>query len=330
MAARDYYEVLGVARTAGQDEIQRAYRALARRYHPDINGDPDAEQRFSEITEAYHALSDPEQRARYDRLARSSGRSAAAPRGRRVHVNTGPFVRTGLGDPIGPGFGGAGFGSGGFGSGGLGGFDRFGGFGPVGTEDLLGTWPRRGPTTERALEVEAELSVEEVYQGGQRRITVSASPRPHTYDVTIPAGVVDGQRIRLPAHWPTGGGPQRDIDLLVRLAPHPRYRVEGRDVTVQVPVAPWEAALGATIPVTTPLGTARVDLPPGSSSGRRLRLRGRGLPNPGGAAGDLFAEVKIVVPAETTPAEADLFRQLAAASTFDPRAPHPPEAPGGA
>jgi curved DNA-binding protein len=140
--------------------------------------------------------------------------------------------------------------------------------------------------------------------------------------VTIPAGVTEGQRIRLAGQGGQGigGGPPGDLYLVVRLLPHPRYRVNGRDLTVELPMSPWEAALGATVPVETPAGTAQVNVPAGSSSGRKLRLRGRGLPNPRGGAGDLYAEVRVMVPPHLSRAERKLFEQLAEKSTFDPRA----------
>ncbi len=319
---RDYYQALGVARTASQEEIQRAYRTLARRYHPDINKEPGAEDRFKEITEAYEVLSDPDHRARYDRFGAAWRQvpedydpragahfGAGQSGGRRVYVDTGGFA--------GPGFGGPGFGGGG------------GGLGEVDLEDLLGGFfPSggagfgRGGVPGADSEAEIELSVEDAYTGGRRSITLNTSTGSRNYEVNIPPGVTDGQRIRLAGQGATGsgGGPAGDLYLVVRLAPHPLYRVQGRDVTVEVPVTPWEAALGGSIPVPTPAGTTRVDLPAGSSSGRRLRLRGRGMPNPRGAAGDLYAEVKIVVPATLSPTERDLFGRLAAESGFDPRA----------
>lgn len=334
MASRDYYEVLGVARTASQEEIQRAYRTLARRFHPDVNKDPGAEDRFKEITEAYQVLSESEERKRYDRFGpafrqvppddeRARGGSpfgAGHGTGRRVYVNTGPFG--------GAGFGGTDFGSMGFGGTGEAGFGEAG-FGGVDLDDLLGGLFQRGGSGGRGgrvpgadTEAEIELSVEDAYIGGRRRISLDMPSGPRSYEVNIPAGVTDGQRIRLAGQGAagSGGGPRGDLFLLVRLAPHPLFRVEGRDITVEVPVAPWEAVLGASIPVPTPAGPAQVELPPGSSSGRRLRLRGRGLPSPRGGPGDLYAEIKIVVPAKPTPAEQALFTQLAAESQFDPRA----------
>lgn len=320
--AQDYYQVLGVPRTASQEEIQRAYRTLARRFHPDINKEPGAEDRFKEITEAYEVLSDPDHRARYDRFgpawrqvpddydARAGAPFGAGPGGgRRVYVNTGGFG--------GPGFGDAGLGG------------TSGGFGGVDLEDLLDSFRRaggagvgRGGAPGADSEAEIELSVEDAYTGGRRRITLNTATGSRSYEVTIPAGISDGQRIRLAGQGASGsgGGPSGDLYLVVHLASHPIYRVRGRDITVEVPVAPWEAALGASIPVPTPAGAVRVDLPAGSSSGRRLRLRGRGMPNPRGTPGDLYAEVKIVVPATLSPAERDLFQRLATESTFDPRA----------
>jgi curved DNA-binding protein len=311
----DYYQVLGVDRSASQQDIQRAYRRLARRFHPDINSQPGAEERFKQIGEAYEVLSDEKKRARYDRLGPAwrqvpedyggpvpgAGPFTGAGGGRRVYVNTG-----------GGGFDDAGFGGVGFDDllGGLFG-GRTGGFG-------RGT---RVPAPGADTEAEIELPVEDAYTGGRRRITLQTATGPLSFEVNIPAGVSDGQRIRLAGQGAAGagGGPRGDLYLVVRLAPHPRYRVDGRDITVDLPVAPWEAALGAGVPVDTPGGPVHVQVPAGSSSGRRLRLRGRGMPDPRGQAGDLYAEVRIVVPAQPGEAERKLWQQLAAASRFDPR-----------
>jgi curved DNA-binding protein len=332
MAARDFYEVLGIARDADEEEIQRAYRVLVRRYHPDVNRQPGAEARLKEITEAYRVLSDPELRARYDRFgprfrevpqdAEPTGSPFGGGRGGagRVRVDTGPFGGRGLGDP---GFRGAGFPRADYiGSG----YSRpFGGFG---FDDLFsglfGGWRGYGrpwvPGADR--EAEVELTVEEAYTGVRRRLRIATRSGPREYEVPIPAGVTDGQRLRFTGHGTpgTGGAPAGDLNVVVRLAPHRVYRVEGRDVTVEVPVAAWEAALGASVPVPTPAGTPHVDVPPGSSSGLRLRLQGRGLPNPRGVRGDLYAEIRIVMPAALTADEQELFEQLAERSPFEPRA----------
>jgi curved DNA-binding protein len=290
--ARDFYEALGVPRGASGDEIQRAYRKLARRYHPDVNRDPGAEDRFKEVSEAYEVLSDAERRQRYDRFGADFRRvpedsEERAPRGRTVYTS-------------GPGHGG---------------FEDFD------FEDLFGGVFRRGgrggPIPGADQEAELTLSVEDAYRGGHRRLTIGD----RELDVTIPPGVVDGQRIRLSGQGGhgSGGGASGDLFLVVRIAPHPRYRLDGRDIIVDLPVAPWEAALGATVPIMTPGGEAKVRVVAGSSSGRRLRLRGEGMPNPRGKPGDFYAAVKIMVPKSLGKRERELFEELSAVSDFNPR-----------
>jgi curved DNA-binding protein len=300
--ATDFYAALGVARDASQDEIQRAYRKLARLYHPDVNKSPGAEDRFKEVSEAYQVLSDPEQRRGYDRFGPDfrhvpddfDARAAAdRPGGGRVR-----YARGGPG-----GFSGVG-----------------GGFEEIDIEDLFsGLFRGRGGGPVQGADQEAvlELPVEEAYRGGRRRLTLDG----HEFDVAIPPGVIDGQRIRLAGQGGRGsaGAPPGDLYLVVRIRPHPRYRLDGRDITVDLPVAPWEAALGATVPVATPGGDVKVRVPPGSSSGRRLRLRGAGMPNPNGHAGDLYAEVRVLVPKKLSKRERELFGELATVSDFDPR-----------
>jgi curved DNA-binding protein len=170
-------------------------------------------------------------------------------------------------------------------------------------------------------EAELTLSVEEAFAGGKQRVTLAGPSGPRTYSVTVPPGVTDGQRIRL---WGQGGegsagGSSGDLYLRVRVVPDERFRVEGRDIHVDAPVAPWEAALGATVTIPTPGGDARVRVPAGSSSGRRLRLAGQGMPNPRGKPGDLYAEIRIVVPRRLRKQEKELFEELARESRFDPR-----------
>lgn len=308
---RDFYADLGVSRTASQDEIQRAYRKLAREYHPDVNKSPEAEERFKDVSEAYSVLSDPEQRKRYD---------AFGPDFRRVPEGADPetWSRAGAGRArTGAGAGRRGFeGVEGF----PGGFeDVFG--------DIFGGRTRRagragwGPVPGADQESEVEISVEEAYRGTRRSLRVSGPEGTRTVDVRIPAGVTEGQRIRLAGQGGRGGdgGPPGDLYLIVRIRPDARFRVEGRDVHVRLPLAPWEAALGTSVPVETPGGEAKVAVPAGSSSGRRLRLRGRGLPNPRGPAGDLYAEVQIMTPPRLGAEERRLFEELTAVSDFDPR-----------
>ncbi|MFG3171187.1 DnaJ C-terminal domain-containing protein [Streptomyces sp. NPDC048200] len=312
--ARDFYEVLGVPRTATQDEIQRAYRTLARRYHPDVNKDPGAEERFKDLNEAHSVLSDPATRARYDRFGEDfrkvpedfDERAAAGAGGfggRRPAGGGGPRVRytTGFGD--------------GFGAEGIDIEDLFG--------SMFGAGAAPGGVPGADQEAELPLSVEEAYRGGRRTVTLAGpTGQPRRYEVDVPPGVTDGQRIRLAGEGGRGSGDAAagDLYLRVRIQPHPRFRLDGRDVHLQVPVAPWEAALGATVPVPTPGGgTAKVTVPAGSSSGRRLRLRGEGMPNSRGADGDLYAELRIMVPPTLGDRERELFEELAATSSFDPR-----------
>jgi curved DNA-binding protein len=306
----DYYEALGVGRDASAEEIRSAYRRLAREHHPDVSKDPGAAERFSEIAEAYEVLRDPEKRERYDRLG-AGGAGSQDVGGAQ-------------------GFGGAnGFGTGarggGFGAGGDADFSDF-------FESLFGGGRSSPPGGRRRQtvggegfamrgadhEATVELTLEEAARGGKRRFTLQDG---RDYAVTIPRGVRDGQRIRLAGEGSpgAGGGPSGDLFLRVRLRPHPRLRLDGRDLEVDLPVAPWEAALGAKVPVATLTGSATVKVPAGTSSGRRLRLAGQGMPGPDGTQGDLHAVVKIVVPKRPKRDERKAYQHLAEVSDFDPR-----------
>jgi curved DNA-binding protein len=315
--ARDYYDVLGVGRDASADELQRSFRRLARRYHPDVNKDPDAGERFREVSEAYDVLSNPEDRAGYDRFGHDFR-----------HVSPEYAEAAAAGGGGGRFRGGAGRGGGGFRTsagrgggisiedilGGMGDFgDLFGGRGPFG-----GGGPIPGADQEAVL----ELTVEEAYTGGTRTVTLRGEGGERTFTVTIPPGVTEGQRIRLAGQGgrPGAGGTPGDLYLVVHLKPHDRYRVEGRNISVDLLVAPWEAALGASVKLQAPGGDVTVTVPAGSSSGRTLRLAGQGMPNPKGRPGDLLATVRIMVPPRLSRRERELFEQLRDASSFDPRA----------
>ena len=302
VAYRDYYEALGVPRDASSEDIRRAYRKLAREYHPDVNKEADAEDRFKEISEAYEVLRDPEKRERYDRLGANwkAGEDVSGAAG------FGGFGQQGGFEDVRVDFGTGGFGGGDF-------SDFFEGFfsGSRGRRRTAGFdgFSTRGSDQEATLEV----TLEEAAAGGTRRMSLADG---RSYEVKIPAGVRDGQLIRLSGEGGegVGGGPAGDLLLRVRIKPHPRFKVRDRDLYVTLPLTPWEAALGASIEVPTLTGTTQVKVPPGSSSGRRLRLRGQGLPG-----GDLYATVSIKVPKQLSKKERDLFEELAKVSTFNPR-----------
>ena len=323
MEFKDYYATLGVDKDADKDEIQKAYRKLARKYHPDINKEPEAEAKFKEIGEAHEVLKDPEKRKKYDQFGAAwkqsgQGRTGGPPPGWENVVFD-----------LGGGFGGRGggfrFESGeGFGASGFSDFFEalFGGMGGRGGARRRAGGP---PPTARGSDVEAEivLSLEEAARGGRRELTLTdpETGGSQRIAVTLPKGVRPGQRIRLAGKGTAGagGGPPGDLYLKVKVAPDPRFRLQGRDLHTTLKVAPWEAALGTDAEVATLEGPVRVKVPAGTSSGRKIRLRGKGFPSKNGDAGDLFAEVSVVVPPELSAREEELFRELAEASGFRPR-----------
>lgn len=330
---RDYYEVLGVAKTATEDEIKSAYRKLARKYHPDVNpGDKSAEEKFKELNEAYEVLSDADKRKRYDQLGQNwkAGEDFRPPPGwEGANVEFGDF-----GDLFGKGRA-------------QGGFSDF-------FESLFGG--RRGARggagfamPGQDVEAEIALTLEEAHRGGKRNITLQltetcpdcrgsgskdgktvcptcrgagAIRRPKSLEVTIPVGVRDGSVIRLAGQGEPGsnGAAAGDLFLRVRIQPHRLFNVVGEnDVQIELPVAPWEAAFGAKIPVPTLEGPGEMKIPPGAQAGQRLRLRGQGLNRRGGGRGDEYVKIKIVNPPKLTPKEKELFEKLAAESRFNAR-----------
>jgi curved DNA-binding protein len=298
---KDYYKVMGVARDASAEDIKRAYRKLARKYHPDVSKEKDAEAQFKEVGEAYEVLRDPEKRAAYDALGtRSAGESFRPPPDWEFDVG---------GDGAGAGASGAHS-------------DFF--------EQLFGGLRGRGGFRSRGLDTAAEIevSLEEAFAGTQRamqieRIAVDERGRPkpvtQQLNVRIPAGVVDGQQIRVASQGQAGvgGAPAGDLFLRVRLRPHRWFRTEGRDVFLDLPVTPWEVALGETVRVPTLAGRVDLKLPKGSQTDKQLRLKGRGLP--GDPAGDQFVVLKVLVPPASTVAEETLYRQMAATWPSNPR-----------
>jgi len=319
VAFRDYYETLGVPRDASNEDIRKAYRKLAREHHPDVNKDPGADDRFKEISEAYEVLRDPDKRKRYDQLGANwkAGQDVSGAPGWEDVFRRGRQRGGGGGGP-----------SGGFGDGvrvEFGGDldgadfseffgDLFGGGG--GRSSIFDSFGAGSGRTRRSADQEAilELSLEEAAAGGTKRLSIDG----RELEVDLPPGVRDGQRLRVRGGASSDG--DGDLILRIRLRPHPRLRLKGDDLQVDLPIAPWEAALGAKVPVQTLTGTAQVTVPPGSSSGRRLRLRGEGLPKEGGGKGDLYAVVSIKVPKKLTRTERDLFEQLSKVSKFNPRA----------
>ena len=320
---QDYYETLGVSRTATADEIKKAYRKLAQKLHPDVNKDPSAESRFKQVNEAYEVLGDPEKRKKYDALGTNwrAGQEFRPP----------------------PGWEGANFDFRGAPDGGqfsfedLGGFSDFfgslfgGGFAqarggsrgrPSGRETM---WASRG----QDQEAELNITVEDACHGSRKAIALEVPEvgsagevryRTKKYDVKIPAGTTDGDRIRLSGQGTSGqaGGEAGDLYLTIHILPHPVYTVKGHDLEMDLPIAPWEAALGAKVNVTTLAGTVSLTIPPRTQSGQKLRLRGKGLPR-GKTYGDLLAVVRMVVPERLTGKERELFEQLARESSFRPR-----------
>ena len=333
---RDYYETLGVSKTATSDDIRKAFRKLARQYHPDVAKDKDkkgAEEKFKQINEAYEVLSDTAKREKYDRVgagwqqyeqgggggfpggASPGGRPGRAGAGRRgaggVEFD---FGGTGYSDFFEQFFGGRG---------GRGGTTGFPGGGNGAGFDFFGQ-PQQA-AAERGADVEADISVtlEEALRGSRRPISLRRSDaggtsKVETYDVKIPAGVHEGQRIRLRARGEAGasGGEAGDLYLRVRLAPHPEFRVEpGSDLYHDLTVAPWQAVLGCEVTVPTLEGPMKLKIPAGSQVGQRFRLRGRGLPKTGGGRTDLYVQVGVTLPEKLGDEERGLWEQLSKIST---------------
>jgi len=315
---KDYYQLMGVERGASQDEIKRAYRKLARKYHPDVSKAADAEERFKEVGEAYEVLKDPEKRAAYDELGANwkGGQDFNPPPGwdQGFEFHGGGFTE---GDPsqfsdffeslFGGGFAGGGYPPGGQSQPGGAGFSMRG-------EDAY---------------AKTMIELEDAYQGATRGITLrhtelGADGRPavknRTLKVKIPKGVRQGQHIRLagqgnPGH---GGGAAGDLYLEIEFSPHPYYRVEGGDVYLDLPIAPWEAALGATVTAPTPGGNVELKVPAGSDSGKKMRLKGRGIP--GGSVGDLYVMLRVVLPPADNDEARGLYKKMEQKMAFNPRA----------
>jgi curved DNA-binding protein len=314
MKYKDYYAALGVARDASPEDVKKAYRKLAQKYHPDVTKDPKGEERFKEIAEAYQTLKDPEKRAAYDQLGKgyASGQEFRPPPGWEERFQAG-------------------------GGGAPGGFS----FEDIDLSDLFEQFGARGrgpggrgraamPIPGEDYEVAVHLTLEDALRGTQVDLQLQlpehdAQGRMHratkTIKARIPKGATHGQRLRLRGQGGKGvnGGRDGDIYLDIALHPHPLYRPSGHDIYLDLPLAPWEAALGATVEVPTPHGAVNLKVPPGTAAGAKMRLAKKGLPKPDGGEGDLYAIVQIVNPTVLDDRERELFRQLGEASRFDPR-----------
>jgi len=301
---KDYYKTLGVARTASSEEIKRAYRKLARKFHPDVSKEPDAEKRMQEVNEAWEVLGDPEKRAAYDQLGSrwQAGQQFRPPpdwdagfefSGRHAEASEFSDFFSSL----------------------------FGG---------MGRAHRREGFRVRGEDHHAKILIdlEDAFRGGARSIALRSPQvdaqgrvalKERTLNVRIPVGIRDGQQMRLAGQGAPGigGAPAGDLFLEVRFNPHPLYRVEGADLYLTLPVAPWEAALGATVRAPTPAGVVEAKIPAGSQSGRQLRLRGRGIPGP--TPGDLYLVLQVVLPEATTAPARALYEQMRSQLSFDPR-----------
>ena len=319
----DYYKILGLERSANADQIKTAYRRLARKYHPDVSKEPDAEARFKEMQEAYEVLRDPEKRAAYDQLGSEwksgqqfhpppdwgsgfefSGRPAGGGRaGRRragASAGGGTFAEEDYSDFF---------------------SSLFGGGSP-----FAGATGRSGGRDHHAR---VDITLEEAYRGTSRTLELkrpevkpdgTVELHSHTVRVTIPAGVTEGQLVRLAGQGEpaTGGGSAGDLYLEVHILPDRSFTLENRDVTLTFPVAPWEAALGASVTVPTLGGAVEMRIPPGAQSGQKLRLRGRGLP--GQPPGDQYVQLKVVLPRADSAEAKAIYEQMRTKLNFDPRA----------
>jgi curved DNA-binding protein len=297
MKYKDYYKILGVERGASEEEIKKAYRRLARKYHPDVSKEANAKEKFQEVSEAYETLRDKEKRAAYDSLgAHRPGQDFRPP----------------------PDW-----------------FDRFGAGRQEDLRDIdlsdlfesLGLFGRAQPRGFRSgrgmqfpgedYEVAVHLTLDEAYRGAERELNLNG----RRIRARIPRGAVDGQRLRLRGKGAPGanGGPPGDLYLQIALDPHPLFRAHGHDLEIEVPVAPWEAALGAQIEIPTLEGSVSMKVPAGARGGQKFRLAGKGLPKPNGGAGDLYAVLNVAVPPAVSEREKKLYEELREASRFNPR-----------
>ena len=312
MKYKDYYAVMGLERTASPEDIKKTYRKLARKYHPDVSKEPNAEERFKEVQEAYETLKDPEKRAAYDQLGRH-------PEGQEFRPPPGWDASFGQGSPFGQGAG----------------------FDDIDLADLFaGLSGRRsagarrgppGPIPGQDFEAGVRISLDQAFHGAEIELDLTAAEIdekgvlrrvPHHLKVRIPKGVSDGTKLRVPGKGGKGvnGARHGDLYLDIEIAPHSIFRLTGQDLYLDLPLAPWEAALGASVEMPTPAGKISLKVPPGTRAGQQFRVAGRGLARADGKAGDLYAIVQIAVPTVLNDRQKALFKELAESSSFNPRA----------
>jgi len=316
MQYRDYYAILGVARDASEEQIKQAYRKLARKYHPDVSKEPQAEEKFKEVAEAYQTLKDADKRAAYDQLG--------------THRPGEDFRPSPEWQQQWHGFGDTAFGDTGFAEQ-MDLTDLFAHLGGAGARARA-----HRPIQGQDFEVSVAITIEEAYEGTHIDLDLNLPEYdeqgrlrrvPHAFRARVPKGATQGQRLRLAGKGGRGvnGGRNGDLYLNISLRPHALYRASGHDLFLDLPLAPWEAVLGTAVELPTPGGRVRLKVPAGTQAGQHLRLPRRGLPKPGGGEGDLYAIAQIVVPSVTDERERALYQQLADVSAFDPRVQLAPE-----
>lgn len=305
MKFKDYYETMGVERTATADDIKKAYRKLAHKYHPDISKDAKGKEKFQEVQEAYATLKDPEKRHAYDNLGRHpAGESFTPPPDwqQRFHTGQSGFDDVDLSDL----------------------------FAAFGHSARPGRSRKNAPAPGQDYEIVAPVSLEQIFRGGEIEVRAElpeydehglAHRVARTFRITVPKGAADGQRLRLAGKGGPGlhGGRPGDLYVALAVQSHPLYRVTGRDLYIDLPLTPWEAALGAAVQIPTLAGTVELNIKPGTNAGQKLRLANRGLTSADGSVGALYAVVTIVMPKTLSERERELLEQLAAVSDFNPR-----------
>jgi len=306
MKYKDYYKIMGVDRKASAEEIKKAYRRLARKFHPDVSKESNAEERFKEVAEAYETLKDPEKRAAYDQLGSyQPGQDFRPPPDWEKRFSDAPFTFEDL-DLA----------------------DLFASF--TGRSARDSRYRSKVPMPGQDYEFNARISLEDAYAGTELTLNLNVSERdergvvhhrPKTVKARIPKGATEGQRLRLSGKGGRGsnGGPDGNLYITISLAPHPLFRVSGHDLYIDLPLAPWEAILGTTVEVPTLGGAVRLKVPPGTRAGQQLRIGDRGLPRPHSGAGSLYAITQIVVPAAVSEKEKALLQNWAEHSRFNPR-----------